>query len=51
MVLSGRHCVALAVAPSPGIMAEESALSNIYLLLAAMFLLAGTAFFRVASHL
>ncbi|RUW78845.1 MFS transporter [Mesorhizobium sp. M4B.F.Ca.ET.143.01.1.1] len=50
VVFATGYIVALAAAPSFGTLAEATSLANIYLLLAGMFLLAGTAFVRVANR-
>ncbi|TGP50820.1 MFS transporter [bacterium M00.F.Ca.ET.230.01.1.1] len=50
VVFATGYAIALAAAPSFGTLAEATSLANIYLLLAAMFLLAGTASIRVANR-
>ncbi|WP_348640189.1 MFS transporter [Mesorhizobium sp. M3A.F.Ca.ET.201.01.1.1] len=50
VVFATGYLIALAAAPSFGTLAEATSLANIYLLLAAMFALAGTAALHIASR-
>lgn len=50
VVFATGYIIALAAAPSFGTLAEATSLANIYLLLAAMFMLAGTASIRIANR-